>query len=175
MSVSEDDVYMGEEVLTFGVCMMAVSQRDEPAVAFIFLFNSGSIKVAKFTSAVARAVSNEIRSSFSSLSVKDEREKLMKIADDEAYLTSHPEMKKHPFFQFYMTHQPEHPVDLGVMLSSQYVTFIHVNAYQSVFKFDMNFVDTSVVRVSMPISLVWIFVEHLERALEEMKAISKSG
>ena len=107
--------------------------------------------------------------------MKDDREEVLAHANDVAYLKNHPEIQDHALVKFILVEKPNLPEELFKLLAHQYAKIIHVNAYRSFFKFDLTFVDDSTSRISIPISVVWIFVEQLEDALKAMRATSKPG
>jgi hypothetical protein len=168
MGNREDDNFLGEIVENFDARLLSVPPGTEPVVAFIFIFRSSSKRLIKFERSVAKDLSENIHSAITSLDVSDERPEVIARLKDKKYLREHPEFADHPLVKFMASKAPDFPPEVTVASREDYVEFVHVNAYPDIFKFDVNFLDGSCSRISIPVPLVWTFSEQLDLALRGM-------
>lgn len=177
MTDPKDHAFMGHFIESFNTAILTALPNShflDPTAAFIFKLSSGSLRVIKLTRKIIERLRGEIKAALEYFPEADQKDYLKRALRDEAFVQANLEMiLTHPI-SIHLENIPDAPCEIRDAHNYEYVKFIHVNAYQNIFKFDITFLDGSAERFSMASSVVMYFLESIDGACSILSELSNS-
>lgn len=175
--LSADDLFLGDTVVSFVEAIltpMPNSISDQITAGIVLLLTDGQTAVIKFTLDTLRRFIPELSGALQKFPDVDQRDAL------EALMERHDSGEKvfesiqsHPISIYIARRPTAFPESAKTALNSQYVKFVHINAYPDVFKFDFTFADKSTRRISMASCVAVYFKERLEKLYDAISGMER--
>lgn len=164
----QDDLYMGEMVLSFDVCILfneSQPMRPSERTCGIYIVSiGGKASVIKLSKKILTELVTNLRS-------------YLKTSDAEKFYSDYwghiellnnniASLPDHPLTVF-QKNKPKIPEE-AMRIPGNYVSFIHVNEYQDLYRIDCTLREPETKRFSFAASVIPIFSGYLEDVLSQI-------